>query len=48
LHKLKKKTTTIVQILTHTREKLEFVDALRKELNVKSDELDKKIQKLRS
>lgn len=48
LHKLKKKTTSVVQILTHTREKLEFVGALRKELNAKSDELDKRIQKLRA
>ena len=46
LHKLKKKNTTTVQILTHTREKLGFVqkknDELEKIGKEKENELSKK------
>lgn len=33
LHKLKKKNTTTIQILTHTREKLGFVQTENEDLN---------------
>ena len=47
LHKLKKKTTTMVQILTHTREKLVFVEKLKVNLLETNQELDKAIQMCR-
>jgi len=40
LHKLKKKTTTMVQILTHTREKLVFVEKNKDSLLVTLNKLD--------
>lgn len=50
MHKLKKKNTTTVQILTHTREKLGFVqkknDELEKISKEKELELNKKGQYL--
>jgi predicted nucleic acid-binding Zn-ribbon protein len=48
LHKLKKKTTTMVQILTHTREKLVFVEKMRVSLKSTVDGLDSTIQSHRS
>lgn len=48
MHKLKKKTTTMVQILTHTREKLVFVDKMRTSLKSTADDLDTTIQAYRS
>ena len=48
LHKLKKKTTTMVQILTHTREKLVFVEKMKLDLLDTNQDLDKEIQLLRS
>lgn len=48
LHKLKKKTTTMVQILTHTREKLVFVEKMRESLKSTVDGLDGTIQGHRS
>lgn len=48
LHKLKKKTTTMVQILTHTREKLVFVEKMRGSLKSTVDGLDSTIQAHRS
>jgi small-conductance mechanosensitive channel len=47
LHKLKKKTTTMVQILTHTREKLVFVEKMKQELLKENKSLDEIIQGLR-
>ena len=47
LHKLKKKTTTMVQILTHTREKLVFVEKMKGDLLVSNQKLDGRIQGLR-
>ena len=40
LHKLKKKTTTMVQILTHTREKLVFVEKMMEDLTKSKKALD--------
>ena len=40
LHKLKKKTTTMVQILTHTREKLVFVEKMKADLVETTKKLD--------
>jgi histone deacetylase 6 len=48
LHKLNKKTKTMVQILTHTREKLVFVEKMRSSLRSNVDGLDATIQGLRS
>lgn len=48
LHKLKKKTTTMVQILTHTREKLVFVEKMKQDLVKSNKNLDEIIQGLRA
>jgi histone deacetylase 6 len=48
LHKLKKKTTTMVQILTHTREKLVFVEKNKDSLLVTLKKLDSEIQVVRN
>ena len=47
LHKLKKKTTTTVQVLTHIKEKLQFVTAENAELIRSLAYADSKLNKLR-
>jgi histone deacetylase 6 len=47
LLKLRKKTTTTVQILTHIREKLQFVEKENNNLSSQLDELDKQLSEQR-
>jgi len=47
LHKLKKKETNTVQILTHTKEKLEFIIAENAELIKQAQEKENELEKLR-
>lgn len=47
LHKLKKKNTTTVQILTHTKEKLQFETKTNEKLQAEGEELERTLVKLR-
>lgn len=47
LHKLRKKTTTTVQVLTHIKEKLKFVEEENKLLKEKRGKLESGVKKLR-
>lgn len=44
LHKLRKKTTTTVHMLTHTREKLQFIEKKHKDLREKLAEITSVLQ----
>lgn len=47
LHKLKKKNTTTIQILTHTREKLGFVQTENEDLNKHNTSKDQELDDMR-
>jgi len=47
LHKLKKKTTTTVQVLTHVKEKLQFVEHQNAVIFQSMDRLDGSVEELR-
>lgn len=47
LHKLRKKTTTTVQVLTHIKEKLQFVEKENASLEVNKTSLDQEVSGLR-